>query len=404
MSTFAGKWQTTFGPMELAQDGKRVRGSYAYMGTECAVTGRIVGARLVFKYREPTIHGEGWFALTRRGKAFAGQYRPQGAERWGSWEGERIGFDGLWNASFGLLRLVEEGDRVHGYYETNGAATIEGRRDGDRLTFTYREPRLRGRGRFELAADGLSFQGEWRPHGAKDWRPWSGIRVRPQPNRTYLVVIEAPWQRWLGEPEYSFGSMLRAFFARVSHVEVRHRFFTNEAGLRKCCRDLLYIAEPVVLLLATHGRPDGIPVDGQTIGVRALAEALQYTGDLRLLHFSACLMLQDPEVVSFLREFAAGARLPISGYTTSVDWAASAIIEFTYLDLILSKGLTPAAAAEQLPKLLPFAGDKELDGATYHPAGFTMVTPEGKRRRRRIAAREATLCVISPQKTRLMPR
>jgi hypothetical protein len=176
--------------------------------------------------------------------------------------------------------------------------------------------------------------------------------------------------------------MLREFFARVPQVEVRQRFFTNEAGLRKCCRDLHYIAEPVVLLIATHARPGGITVDGQTIGVRALTEAVCYAGNLRLLHFSACLMLQDPEVVDFLREFAAGAHVPISGYTTSVDWGASAIIEFAYLDLILSKGLTPAAAAEQLTKLLPFAGHREMDGATYLPAGFTILSGRRKKPRK----------------------
>ena len=33
----------------------------------------------------------------------------------------------------------------------------------------------------------------------------------------------------------------------------------------------------------------------------------------------------------------------VSGYSTSVDWAASAILEFTYLELILGRGLPPAA-------------------------------------------------------------
>ena len=36
---------------------------------------------------------------------------------------------------------------------------------------------------------------------------------------------------------------------------------------------------------------------------------------------------------------------PVSGYTTSVDWSGSAILEFTYLDLILGKGLAPTEAA-----------------------------------------------------------
>lgn len=393
MTHFAGQWQTSFGPMELTQEGDRVHGAYHYMGIACRIDGKVVGDRLVFKYQEPEVHGEGWFALTRRGHAFTGKFRADGSERWGPWEGERIGFDGLWNTSFGPMRLAVDGDQVRGFYEVESGATIQGTVDGNRCTFTYQEPKARGQGRFVLADDGLSFQGEWRPRGEKAWRPWTGIRIRPQPNRTYLVVLEAPWQRWLGEKEYSFGNMLREFFARVPAVEVRHRFFANEAGLRKCCRDLLYIAEPVVLVLATHALPGVITVDGQAIGVAALLEPLRLAGDLRLLHFSACLLLQDPKVNELLTAFAGETRLPISGYTTSVDWAASAIIEFTYLDLILARGLTPGAAAEQLTKLVPFAGTGEQKGRAYPSAGFTILegrTQETAARARNTKPRQAS--------------
>lgn len=376
MRDFSGTWQSTFGPMELVQTGTQVEGSYVYLGTTCTLAGRVAAGRLTFTYQEPDIHGEGWFELARQGRAFAGQFRPAGAERWEPWEGERIGFDGLWNSSFGLLRLLEDEDTVRGYYEEGGGASLRGRRRGDRLVFSYREPTARGQGRFVLAPDGLSFQGEWRPRGDTTWRPWSGIRVRPQPHLTWLVVVEAPWQRFLSDREYSFGSMLREFFARIPNVQVRHRFFTNEAGLRRSCRDLLYIAEPVVLVVATHARPEGITVDGQVIGAATLAEALRDVANLRLLHFSACLLLQDPAAVAPLRELSHQADVPVSGYSTSVDWAASAIIEFTLLDLILTRGLPPAAAAEELVRLLPFAGSEGVAEGTYPAAGFTMLLPE----------------------------
>jgi hypothetical protein len=190
------------------------------------------------------------------------------------------------------------------------------------------------------------------------------------------VVVEAPWQRFLMDREYSFGNMLREFFARSPGVQVRHRFFTNEAGLRRCCRDLLYIAEPVVLVLPTHALPTGITVDGQTIPVPVLLESLRHIGNLRLVHFSACLILQDPGVVDLLKQFCTASDLAISGYTTSVDWAESAIIEFTFLDLVLARGMPPAAAAAQLLKLLPFAGDRAVPDAVFPPAGFRIVLPE----------------------------
>jgi hypothetical protein len=60
-----------------------------------------------------------------------------------------------------------------------------------------------------------------------------------------------------------------------------------------------------------------------------------------------------------------------------VDWAGSAIIEFLYLDMILSRGLTPGQAAEQVLTLLPFAGDEPVEGGAIAPAGFRIVLPEG---------------------------
>lgn len=375
MLDFSGRWQTSFGPMELTQHGKRVQGTYVYMGHACTLDGKLAHDRLTFTYREPTVEGRGWFEMLRRGQAFSGRFTPDGSDNSGPWEGERIGFDGLWNSSFGLLRLVEEGEHVQGFYPVGGSSTIDGKRTGNRLTFSYKEPKARGRGRFELSADGLSFQGEWRPQGDSSWRPWTGLRVRAQPNLTWLVVLEAPWQRFLSDQEYSFGNMLREFFARVNGVEVRHRFFSNEASLRKCCRDVLYIAEPVVLVLATHAQPEGVTVDGQTISIASLVDSLRFAANLRLLHFSACLLMQAPEGVAALQQFANSARLPISGYKTSVDWGASAIIEFTYLDLILGRGLNPSEAAANLKKLLPFAGDKGPSESVYPPAGFHLVLP-----------------------------
>jgi hypothetical protein len=190
--------------------------------------------------------------------------------------------------------------------------------------------------------------------------------------------MEAPWQRFLSDREYAFGNMLREFFARLANVRVRHRFFGNEAGLLKQCRDLMYLAEPVVLVLASHGLPQGVTVDGKTVEVRAVMESLRQAADLRLVHFSACLIMEDPAVVASLRTLSRQARLPLSGYATSVDWAASAIIEFTYLEMILAKGMTPAAAAEQVYRLLPFAGESEVPGGAYAPAGFRLILPEDR--------------------------
>lgn len=376
MSTFAGRWHTMFGPMDLRQTGNAVEGVYRWNNRDSRIWGQVEGNRLHFHYQEPgVVGGEGWFELVRPGR-FEGQWREEGQELWGPWIGER-GFEGIWNTSFGLVRLVQEGERVIGFYEGLGSSTIDGSVDGEVFSFRYQEPNAAGDGRFTLAEDGMSFRGEWKPDGGAVWQPWAGYRLWPQPGRIWLVVLEAHWQRHLMDQEYSFGSMLKEFFARVPGVHVCHRFFNNEAGLRRWCRDLMYNPEPMVVSIATHGTLQGLAVHGETVSPTALSETLRYADNIKLLHFSACLMMQEGPGMEIVRELRRHARFPISGYTTSVDWAASAIAEFTYFDLILGRGLSPEEAAEELPRLLTFAGERGVDGARYPAAGFRLLPAAG---------------------------
>src|SRR5262249_47111502 len=244
-----------------------------------------------------------------------------------------------------------------------------------KLALRYREPAAEGEGWFVLAADGRSFAGQWRAKETTKWDAWKGRRAEPVPGRVWLVVVEARWERSLADKEYAFGNMLRAFFARTPNVQVRHRFFTDEASLKRWCGELAYLAEPAILVLATHGSPKGVEVDGKVIGAKAIGECLRHAGNLQLLHFSACQVMKE----SLAQDIAATAgksyAFPISGYTTTVDWAASAIIEFTYLDMILSRGMNPRQAADQIGKLLPFSGDKGIPGTVFGGAGFRLHMP-----------------------------
>jgi hypothetical protein len=131
-----------------------------------------------------------------------------------------------------------------------------------------------------------------------------------------------------------------------------------------------------VLVLATHGSPRGVEVGGRTIGAAALADSLRYAGDLRLIHFSACLTMKA-NLADELAKGMPGRAVPISGYTTVVDWAASAVIEFMYFDLVLCRGMRPKEAADQLRKLMPFAGDKDVPGTPFKSAGFRILLPPG---------------------------
>jgi hypothetical protein len=377
--SFCGTWETTFGRMTLAQQGDQLGGHYMMEGVRCTLQGKVKGRRFTFTYRELGVVGEGWFEISEDGREFEGRWREAGGSEWGGWFGQRVetpekptGFDGLWETSFGRLRLVVEGKKVGGCYAYGGGSTIEGRVEGKRLAFKYREPDATGEGWFLLSDDGQTFQGKWRSADSDPWEDWFGARVLPVADRVWLVVLEARWESSLADREYSFGSMLRAFFNRVPRVQIRHRFFDNEEGLRRWCGELAYLAEPVVLVFASHGTGDGLKAGGKTIGPDVLASALQYAGDLRLLHFSACRIMQGDAARILQRKL----NVPVSGYSTSVGWAASAVIEFIYLDFILAQRMSPARAADQLLKIAPFAGDKPIPGAVVPPARFQLLSPK----------------------------
>jgi hypothetical protein len=373
---FSGRWFTTYGPMELTQDGERVSGFYEFQQNRCPVEGSIRDGRFYFAYREPTVEGEGWFERLRHGR-FSGQWRPKDSERWSAWTGERE-FEGIWETSLGLLRLVQEPERVFGFYEGAGACTLDGRLEKNRLTFRYREARGAGEGYFDLAQDSCGFQGEWRAEGAEKWAPWQGRRLLPVAGALWLVVIEAHWQRSYLEREYAFGHMLREFFARLGHVNVRQRFFEDEAGLERWCRELMYIPEPVAVVFASHGTEDGLSVRGKSLDTGRIVESLRYADNILVLHFSSCLMLRDGKASELARALREAVRFPISGYDRSVDWAASALIEFHYLDMILGRGLSPADAAKKVVELITYAGDTASIDSPYPAAGFRILPPSGR--------------------------
>jgi hypothetical protein len=359
---FIGEWFTTFGPMSLEPHGESIVGVYRYGTTEGRIEGAVAGDTLKFSYSEPNERGEGVFRLLRTGK-FAGSYTVSGDSRARRWEGER-GWDGVWESDFGRVRLVHEAGRVHGFYEGAGPSLIDGQLRDGRFEFRYREPTVSGEGWFQMSDDGGAFTGEWRAEGRTEWSPWSGRRIQAEPGLTWLVVLEAHWQRSLAESEYAFGHMLREVFARLPNVRVRQRFFHDAESLEHWCRELLYLPEPAILMIASHGVAEGLSVHGEVINTTRVLESVRYAENLKLLHFSSCLVGLDGERALTKQPY------PVSGYTTSVDWGASALLEFTYLDLMLNRSMDPAEAAAKLPALISYAGDSVSSDSPYPAAGF----------------------------------
>jgi hypothetical protein len=358
---FAGRWFTSFGIMSLQQDRERVTGTYGPSGTENTIEGTVAGGVLTFRYQEALEKGTGTFRLIRYG-AFAGEYLAEGNPQPLTWQGWRE-IEGYWDTSFGRLRLFQHADRIEGLAELDPEGKIEGRFEQGRLVYRFTGTRTNATGFIELDQPSQSLRGEWREDG-REPQAFGGRRCLPRRGLMWLVVLEAHWQRSLDDREYAFGSMLREIFARVLRVQVRHRFFHDEASLLHWCRQLLFQPEPAFLVVTGHGEANGLTVAGRVIDVRRMVDTLRLADSLQLLHFSACLVGQN------VGEALTGAPFPISGYTTPVGWAQSALTEFIYLDMMLEKLLPPSQAAEQLVRLVRFAGDEQMPGAPYPPAGF----------------------------------
>jgi hypothetical protein len=272
---------------------------------------------------------------------------------------------GAWESSFGILRLSSNGENVSGTYTFVPGATLSGRLEGNLLRGTYHEPTedgagVQGRFAFEFASDGASFDGTWAPGEGPPLSPserensrWSGRRLVADPNRVWFVVLEENWESSLRAEEFSFGSMLRAFFERVPQIGLRHRFVHDRADLERFCGELDALVEPVVLYISAHGSPDSLGIGADGVSPEALGAALRGVGDLRLLHLGSCALLSGdaPERI----RLAAGKDFPISGFVESVDWAASAIVDLTYMQLVLEQGLDPAEAVEATRRMLSFA-------------------------------------------------
>src|ERR1700754_4128222 len=290
---FAGKWSTSFGPMVLAQDGSRVRGSYGREVAEHPIEGTATADEFSFRYIEPQESGAGCFKLHRYGY-FGGDYLAEGNTRALPWQGWR-GCDGLWDTHLGRLRFVQEtADRVIGFAEYDAAAQIEGELEGQRLTFKLEAGNFSGRAVLDLDPTGYALNGEWLEANQPP-RPLGGQRIVPRPGLIWLVVAHAHWQRALDDSEFAFGHMLGELFARLPRAQVRHRFYHDEASLLHWCRQLLFLPEAAVLVLAGHGETNGLTVNGKIIALAGILESLRYADGLQLVHFSSCLVGQDSE-------------------------------------------------------------------------------------------------------------
>ena len=373
-TSFEGRWITTFGELELKRSGKFFVGTYPG-GT---LKGAVFGNSLAFRYQDQAERGQAKFELSKDGSAFTGKYRPTGANDWRKWDGRRAqprGFAGLWDTSYGKLRLTVSGKKVSGAYDFSGAdATVEGEIQGNKLTFRYTEPETKGTAWFELDENDETFSGKYRADGDSVWQPWEGQRVAPVMGEKWLVILEANWEGSLGEKQYAFAEMLRQYFTMsiARHVKVRTRSFHDSADLKRFCREIKYLPGPVVLLLSTHGTKDGLTVFNETITPQKLADGLTGASNLDLIHLSGCSMMAGDFPKQVQKLMSPATRCPISGYKTNVAWDASALGDFTFLSMLLIHRMTPVDAVQHAIKLSPYLGDKTAQRMRYRPLGLSI--------------------------------
>jgi len=362
---FTGSWETDFGDLRLAREGVLYRGSYGSAGVS-VIVGTLNGRKLEFRYTEVGARGEGWFELAPDGKSFKGKWRPDGRESWGDWSGTRKApaprpktFSGLFETRYGRIRLEQTGDAVAGLYRYSGSwGRIKGKVAKGRLAFEWREARGSGSGEFKLGPEGVQLRGTWKVAGEEESRAWNGQRVQPRPGVRWLVILEAYWEEELEQTEYSFGAMLRTYFRRYPRVEVRHRRFGDKADFVRAGREVAFLAEPVVLVIASHGESGKLVAGQDRIGSDLVGRVARDLPHLALLHFSACEIFAPGALKSLRAELPKGRRLPISGYAVAVDWSGSALLEQLYFDLVLGRGIAPKRAAALVKKELSCANDE----------------------------------------------
>ncbi len=285
------------------------------------------------------------------------------------------GFGGRWKSTYGVLVLTLDGNQARGTYPLGKlAGTV---RD-NRLDFTYDEGRVKGTGFFVLSADEQDFEGRWHPDGTEETQSWTATRlsVPDGSTGTWLVILESPWQSALDEAEYSFGGMLRAIFEKNPGQQVRQRFFSDAESFQRYCAEAALLPGKVVLVVAAHGGPEGIHCQAGAVKGPEIAAALASMQNLQTVHFSSCAVMAGDVPAQIASALESSPVFEgVSGYETPVDWMASALTEFTYLELLLARGLAAPVAAEVLTRVLTFAGDAEVKGSPIPAAHFRFRGP-----------------------------
>jgi hypothetical protein len=185
---------------------------------------------------------------------------------------------------------------------------------------------------------------------------FAGARAGSTLGQRWLVVLEPHWERRLSDTEFSFGDMLRPFFQRIRPVRFRHRRVHSREDFLRHCSDVAFLPDEVVLYISSHGTSAGVAVPDGVVTAADIAAALGDAANVHLLHFGGCSIAAGSLPEDIVSAQPAGCRFPVSGFCRIADWSGSAIVDFTYLTLVLERRLAPVDAVAATRSELRFAG------------------------------------------------
>ena len=205
-SWFAGVWQTSFGAMKITQNGAAVTAKYGSAQTN-TLTGTVVGRTLRGTWKEASSSGRFYFTIATDGASFKGAYGSGAEPPTSAWTGTVVShaaqpaagakattttskksgapkpaltpsnFAGVWQTSFGVMKITQNGAAVTAKYGSAQTNTLTGTVAGRTLRGTWKEASSSGRFYFTIATDGASFKGAYGSGAEPPTSAWTGTKA-----------------------------------------------------------------------------------------------------------------------------------------------------------------------------------------------------------------------------------
>lgn len=177
---WAGKWDTSYGKLNLKQYGNKVRGTYGSIGIIEATASKRRGKHILKgMFTNRSRRGTFMFTLSNDHK-FRGKWKwsseAQLSKTWNGSKKVQQNWSGKWKTTFGVLTLRQYNNVVSGTYRNIGiieAKVVNGKLKG-RFTNKTKE------GTFVFRSRGNNrFTGQWKWKGNSKWRSqkWTGRKI-----------------------------------------------------------------------------------------------------------------------------------------------------------------------------------------------------------------------------------